>query len=362
MRRRNPFPGVTRAPDRHGKVRWRFRRKGFSCYLPGAYGSAEFRTAYEQARQGALGPQPTERFSRGTLAWLIVQYRNSPKYLDQAEASKRTLRGQLDWLMQVAGDLPFARLETRHVEALMAKKEGPAAANRVKKNLSLLFNYAAKHGWATHNPARHADRRKVSGSGYHTWTDAEIAQYLDYHGEGTRARRALMLFLCTGASRQDAAGLGWQHVKDGRIRFARGKTGVVADLPILPELAAELADVPKGDVLFLTHGAGRPYKATTLGNWFKDQCKAAGLDHCSAHGLRKAGATRLAEAGATEMEVMAFLAHASPKEAATYTKKAARATLADHAFDRLAGTKPERNVSNLSQRLGKKGSKSVKKQ
>jgi integrase len=203
----------------------------------------------------------------------------------------------------------------------------------------------------THNPARHADRRKANSDDYHTWTDSEIAAFLDHHGEGTKARRDLMLILCTGASRQDAARLGWQNVKRGRIRFRRGKTGVEADLPILPELAAELAHVPEGDVLFLTHGAGRPYNGNTLGNWFKDQCRAAGLKECSAHGLRKAGATRFAEAGATEMEIMAFLAHSSPKEASTYTKKAARAVLADHGFDRLAGTKPERNVSNLSAKL-----------
>ncbi|MEQ8923314.1 MAG: tyrosine-type recombinase/integrase [Roseovarius sp.] len=351
MRRRNPFPGVTRTVDRHGKVRWRFRRSGFTCYLPGPYGSADFRAAYEAAIAGVRKPASSERWTHGTLGWLIVQYRSSWRFTDQSEISKKTMRGQLDWLAQVAGDLPFTRCETRHVEALMAKKEGPAAANRIKKYLSLLFNFAAKHGWMAHNPARHADRRKVQGEGYHTWTSAEIGQYLNHHGRSSKARRALMLFLCTGASRQDAAKLGWQNVKAGRIRFRRGKTGVEADLPILPELAIELANVPEGDVLFLTHGTGRPYKPESLGNWFKDQCKVAGLPHCSAHGLRKAGATRLAEHGATEMEVMAFLAHSSPKEAATYTKKARRATLADHAFDRLTGTKPEHNVSNLSNRL-----------
>lgn len=45
-RRRNPFPGVTRVTNRHGKVRWRFRRGGFTCYLPGPYASAEWRAAY----------------------------------------------------------------------------------------------------------------------------------------------------------------------------------------------------------------------------------------------------------------------------------------------------------------------------
>ena len=220
----------------------------------------------------------------------------------------------------------------------MACKTGPTAQNAVKMNLSLLFNFAIRGELMHHNPARYAESRKERNDGHHTWTADEIARFLAHHGEGTKARRAMLIFLCTGASRQDAARLGWQNVKGYRIRFRRGKTGVEADLPIFPELASELSHVPDGDVLFLTHGAGRPYKPETLGNWFKDQCRSAGLDRCSAHGLRKSGATRLAEAGATEMEVMAFLAHAIPKEGATYTKRAARSRLADSAFNRLVGT------------------------
>ena len=48
----------------------------------------------------------------------------------------------------------------------------------------------------------------------------------------------------------------------------------------------------------------------SVGNWFHDQCVAAGLPHCSSHGLRKSGATRLGNAGGTELEIMAFLGHA----------------------------------------------------
>ena len=48
-RRRNPFPGVSTKPDRHGKLRHRLRRtiKGrtVDVYLPGPYGSPEFRTS-----------------------------------------------------------------------------------------------------------------------------------------------------------------------------------------------------------------------------------------------------------------------------------------------------------------------------
>lgn len=357
MRKKNPFPGVTRSVDRHGGVRWRFRKGTVDTYLPGAYGSLEFRTAYEAALKGAKLPVIRTNAAYGTFAWLIEHYMRSGRFLDLSDARRKSSRGLLDWIREKAGDLPFNRFAVKHVEGLMNKKTGPSAANGVKKTLSILFRYAIKHELCGQkvNPAAFADRRKENTEGFHTWTDAEIAKFLDHHGPGTKARLALMIFLCTGAARQDAAAMGWQNVKDGRIRYKRGKTGVEADLPIMPDLAEALAIVPRDQLLFLTHGKGRGYAPESLGNWFRLQCVAAGLPHCSAHGLRKAGATRLADAGASEWEVMAFLAHATPQEAATYTKQANRGRLADTGFAKLPGVKPERNVSNLPKKLGKEG-------
>ncbi len=353
MRRRdNPFPGVSRAIDRHGKVRWRYRRKGFSCYLPGPYASAGFRASYEAAAEGSRSSGRSST-PRGTLSWLVEQYLSSPKYRNLSDSRKRSIRGELDWLRRQAGDLPFTRLGTRHVEALMAKKAGPTAANTVKKNLSMLFNFAIKRELGvTHNPARYAERLKVNPDGYHTWTESEIERYLARHGEGTKARLACLLTLNTGASRQDLVRMGWQNVSEGRIAYRRGKTQVGADLPILEALAAELRRLPTDRLLFLTHGRGLSYKPETLGNWFKDQCKAAGVPG-SLHGLRKAGATRLANAGATPDEIRAFLAHATNKEGSTYTGKADRARLADSGLAKLEGAKSEQNLSNLFTKLDK---------
>lgn len=355
--RKNPFPGVSRAPDRHGGVRWRFRKGTVDTYLSGPYGSAVFREEYEAALKGSKSPASRSTAAYGSLSWLIEAYIGSMRYRDLSVGRKKSLRGLLEFLRAEAGDLPFGRFGSRHVEALMDKKSGPVAANSIKKTLSILFNFAIKHELAEQkvNPARHADRRKESVDGFHTWTDAELAKYLDHHGPGTKARRAALLIFYTGAARQDAAAMGWQNVKDGRISYRRGKTGVPADLPILPELMEELRHVPATDMLFLTHSGGKPYKAETLGNWFKDQCIAAGLPNCTAHGLRKAMATRLAEGSASEWEVMAFLAHSSPKEAATYTKKAGRAGLADSGLAKVSGSKTERNLSNLPARLDKGG-------
>ena len=78
----------------------------------------------------------------------------------------------------------------------MGKKSGPTAANTVKKNLSMLFNFAIKREMGvTFNPARYADRRKENADGYHTWTDQEIARFKEHHPTGSKARLAMMLFL-----------------------------------------------------------------------------------------------------------------------------------------------------------------------
>lgn len=356
-RRKNPFPGVTRVVDRHGKVRWRFRRKHKAdVYLPGAYGSADFRAAYEAIIAGLVAPAPRTIASYGTLAWLIELYLRSPKYLNLSDARRTSIRRELDWLLREAGKYQIGTLATRHVEALMARKAGPTAANTVKKNLSMLFNFAIKHELAgqKHNPARHADRRKENPDGYHTWSEAEIAQFLAHHGPGTKARLAALLILNTAAARQDLVRMGWQNAKDGRITYRRHKTGVGGDYQIMPELAEELARIPQDQLLFLTHGEGRPYQPATFGNWFRDQCSAAGLPHCSAHGLRKGLATLIAEGGATELQIMAVLAHATPKEGATYVKKANRGRLADQGLALSAGVKAEQSASNLVVRLDKR--------
>ncbi|WP_044547224.1 tyrosine-type recombinase/integrase [Mesorhizobium japonicum] len=116
------------------------------------------------------------------------------------------------------------------------------------------------------------------------------------------------------------------------------------DLPILDELFDVLRLLPADRMLFLTHTGDRPYKPTTFGNWFHDQCIAAGLPHCASHGLRKAGATRLANAGATELEIMAYLGHRTPDEARTDVKKLNRKLLGDTGMEKVASKKRTRFV------------------
>ena len=73
MKRKDPFPNCKPIFDRHGKRRWRYRSKGFSAYIGGAYGSEQFRSEYEAAVQGAKVPVRS-RADHRTVTWLIEQY------------------------------------------------------------------------------------------------------------------------------------------------------------------------------------------------------------------------------------------------------------------------------------------------
>ena len=144
--RRNPFPGVSTKPDRHGKLRHRLRRivKGHKvdAYLPGPYGSPEFREAYEEACEGAR--VAGRRAPAGSVAALVTAYLDSSAFRRLADTTRRDVRGRLDWLREAIGQARYAKIEPRHVAALMEKKGGPAAANRLRKDLGQLYRFAGK--------------------------------------------------------------------------------------------------------------------------------------------------------------------------------------------------------------------------
>lgn len=362
-RAKNPFPGVSRVYDRHGKPRWRFRMTGkASAYMPGEYGSAEFRIAYEKALNGDPAETSVRHHQHGTFDWLIEHYKRTPKWKKLAPISQKNLGNEFDRFSADYGTRRLSTLRMEHVEAIIAKKaDTPAGANRLLKLIRRLTRFGIKKGLRTDDPTLGVERYKENPDGFHTWTEEEIVQFEDYHGIGSKAVLAERLIVNSGAAREDVVCLGWQSIRDGRIAYRRIKTGGDVDLPILEDLEEVLKALPTNRLLFLTHSAkDLAYKPETFGNWFHDRCAAAGLPHCSSHGLRKAGATRLADAGASEWEVMAFLGHSTPDEARTYTKKANRKRLGDSGMDKVARAKREQSSSNRVVKLDKRRRKALK--
>ena len=201
----------------------------------------------------------TRRHGPGTVGYLATAYLDSTAFRNLSPATKMAKRSRLDWIREAIGQGRYAILEPRHVEALMAKKGGPNAANRLKKDLAQLFRFAAKRfGYTGRNPAALADGYKAPVGGHHTWTDEEIEVFRAAHPTGTTARLMLEIFLCTGAARQDAAALTRGNLRGDRLHYRRGKTGQGVDLPILPETGGGAGTDPGA----ATH-ADRPRKGRT---------------------------------------------------------------------------------------------------
>jgi integrase len=155
--------------------------------------------------------------------------------------------------------------------------------------------------------------------------------------------------------------LGWQHmVSADEIAVRQEKTNEPLTIAMHPELLEALALAPKNNLTFLVTEKGAPFTAAGFGNWFRDQCSAAGLPQCSAHGLRKTHAVRRADAGASAEHLKASTGHKSPSEVARYTRGADQRKLSRQALElQLRAEGREQNasqkLSNLATRLDKTG-------
>jgi integrase len=224
-------------------------------------------------------------------------------------------------------------MSARAVNGLMEKMaDTPAAANNLLKRLKTLFDYAILLGMRRDNPAKAVDSVKAKGDGFHEWTEAEIAKFKKKHEIGSKARLALEIFLCTAQRRSDAATMGEDERKPGYVKVRQLKTGALLTIPMHRDLKAAVKACSSGKPTFIVSERGTPYTKESLGNWFKKQCRDAGLPHCSAHGLRKAASRRMAELGLSNQLIKSITGHATEAEVSRYTKNADQAARAELAM------------------------------
>ena len=320
--------------DRHGKARFYFRRPGFKRVpLPGLPWSPEFMQAYENAAAGQPVPIGSSQVKPGTMLALALNYFASPAFRTLRRSTQRAYRGTIDRLCRDHGDKRAANLRREHVVKLMAARAGqPAAANALRMVLRVMMKHAVDIGLRADDPTREVRAIRVKTGGFHSWTDAEIAQFEQRHLIGSRARLAFALLLYSGQRRGDVIRMGAQHIRNGVLYVRQEKTGAELAIPVHPQLATIIASTPSGHLTFVTTRAGRPFEASSFSRWFRNECDTAGLPHCSAHGLRKAAARRLAEAGCTAHEIGAITGHASLSELVRYTRAADQRRLAEAAM------------------------------
>jgi len=351
MKRRRRYENVSSFTDRHGKLRWRWRKTGYPTYYfrnpPDTLG---FKEELDACKAGAPIRAGEGRCIPRSVADLVGRYYGSTNFNRGGAGDQQRRRLLIEsFREQVADDL-VANFRWDHIEAILqerAKKAvndrgrlvgGPVAANNLRKQLRRLFAYAKKLGWITDNPVEEVERVAVPKTGgFYSWTEADIAQYRAHHELGTRARLALEIILWTMQRRGDARLFGPEHLKDGQISYRQGKTGKVLSFTAAPQLLAAIRATQRvGLKTYLVTEFGKPFSRAGFGNKMREWCDEAGLPQCTAHGLRKAMARRLAENGASQQQIKAAGGWSNDSEVTTYTAGADQERLASAALGNAA--------------------------
>ena len=331
--------------DRHGVLRWRFRRTGSpQSQTRAIFGTEDWWAWYAAACESQPKAIGQDRTKPGSIHALAVAYYNSARFLQLKPRTKRTYKGVLDRYRDVHGDKPFNRLEARHIRQQMDElaremiEQGNTVtpANTMLKVLRSVMRFGVDRGLIAVDPTMGVRMLKHQTNGFHTWTDDEIAKFEARWPVGSNQRLGFDLLLYTAQRSGDVRQMTVHQVAADRVIVKQDKTGQPVDIPQHPRLQTSLAATKLGHLVILTTQHGKPYSEKGFGNWIKKAAVGAGLPHCSAHGLRKAAARRLAEAGCSPHEIMAITGHQSLKEVERYTRDANRRGLADGAMTRIA--------------------------
>lgn len=333
--------------DRHGKIRYRFRKKGYkSAYLKGEPGSAQFYEALSDAlkqfdepkaitSRAVVAPRSLDdlyRRLRSSAAWKLkkpetqlAQGRVYERFLDMTDKQGRRY-----------GERPTESVTVGWLDAIFGgMSDRPGAANDLRKKLAVLIEYSCKLEWRTSNVVRHTTPYPT-GKPHHAWTEVDIAAYRAEHELGTMARLTLELALNTAARKCNVAQLTRADIVRGRIITKHVKGNNESSVVMLSMTQRAMDALPVTPIRHLIVNAfGKPYSVGGLGNRMRKWCDAAGLPHCSIHGIRSATSRRIAESGSTDAQGQAVTGHKKAEMFQKYRASANREALADDAMSNL---------------------------
>lgn len=359
------FPNAKQYRDRHGKVRWRYRCKGFTAELGTEWGSEDFKRRYADAvnREKSKAGAGASRTVPGTVDWLVAKF-YTLHFPTIEDSTKKDYRACIEPFRLAHGSKRVSHMQRRHVVEIKAQMAGtPQQANKTLKRLSQLMDLAIDLELRTDNPVKGVKLFPTNPEGYHTWDEGEIARFYQVHRKGTLPHLVMTLMLYTGAAKCDAVKLGKGNIRDGRLTYRRRKTkknpeGFEVSIPIHPYLAEALSHVRADAFTFLETRYGKARSEKSLGGDMRKWCDDAGLPNCTAHGLRKAICRRIAEIENDVFKVMSVSGHKDIKQAQKYIEAFGRKAKADAAIHSLPyGANGEQNLTNHPARFVKKKGK-----
>jgi hypothetical protein len=192
----------------------------------------------------------------------------------------------------VFGDMPIAKMTSQAIRVLRDRKSDfKTAANDRRKVIGYVFAW----GMEAHpkivlaNPTRDVSRLKHKVINIPPWTEAHFQVFMGnirpalknagrWRSISTRAHVVVTFGILVRSTRV-------------MVALSLQKTGGDVDVPVLEELARELALTPKDALAFILIEYGRTFSQKGYGNWFNEKCRNAGLADRTAHGIRGGAAT-----------------------------------------------------------------------
>lgn len=200
---------IERMTDRHGQLRYAFRRRPSPrVMLPGQPFEPEFESAYcavfwadNVLRQRSLRMAQKDK----TCAHLIDLYLDSPAFENLAPNSQAAYTRVLRRLAldPQFGPRKVSDLTKANIRHLIGARSGPASANDALKKVRLLMRFAVELGWRTDDPTIGL-AAKATGTA-HAWTGDEIRQFEARWPIGTRERSVFTRMLRDGMRACDIA-------------------------------------------------------------------------------------------------------------------------------------------------------------
>lgn len=358
------YLGVSSFKDRHGKTRWRYRRKGKTIALPGNPGEPAFEAAYSAALEDRERPaaqirrHPSSATPRSLgAAWRKVQQSAEWKEYDQATKDKNIRLAEAFLASRVIPEDPttwreicIADLRRRHLKDIISAHSGtPHKAKHLLTAIRKMIYAALDEEWIDVDPS-YKLKWRPKYKGWKAWPIEAMKLFEARWPVGSNARLAYSLAFWLGNRASDVVSLRWDQRSTRRmvvrgelrdvdgftIRQKKGGEAKVIFVPISPALRQVLEATPKvGDTVLLT-AFGKAYSKKSITNTMAGWTRAAGLGpgH-TLHGLRKTLGKMLAEGGASTRQLMEVLGHDDIEHAELYSREAEQALLATEGMDRV---------------------------
>lgn len=339
------YPYVSPFEDRHGTVRYRFRRAGKSIYLPESPGHPAYEEAYSAAVEGRE-PRQAEVIAHPKAispksfadAWRLVQKGIEWRNLDEATKYKNERLTNEFLNSKVAEDsptiwakIPVSDLRRRHVKLILKEYgETPHKAKHILTAVRRLITEAMDQDWIEYDPSLKIGWRPEY-TGWRAWTEKERATFEKRWQNGTMPRATYALALWTGNRRGDVASQLWSDVDfdADRITVRQAKTGKVLRLLMLPMLKDALLSLPRRTDTVISNAYGNSFSEKSLTGMMAHWTTMAEMGPgCTLHGLRKTLGKYLAEEGATSKQSAGILGHDDLDHVELYSKDAEQERLA----------------------------------